>query len=125
MTNNEHVSNEIITESEIESHYSNGIATLTLNRPKSRNALSSNLISSLQIELNRIAEDQNIQAVVIAATGPTFCSGHDLKELRALSNPDDIKELMSKCSNLMQSITYLPQPVIAKVHAPLPQQDAN
>ena len=117
MTNNEHVSNEIIDEPEIESFCSNGIATLTLNRPNSRNALSSGLIASLQIELNRIAEDQNIQVVVIAATGPVFCSGHDLKELRSLKNPDDIKELMSQCSNLMQSIIYLPQPVIAKVHA--------
>jgi len=57
------------------------IARLTLNRPEQRNALSSALIATLIKEIGRVSRDPSVRAVVLAANGPVFCAGHDLKEL--------------------------------------------
>ena len=92
------------------------VATLTLNRPAQRNALSRAMIAALSSVLDDISQDPSIRAVVIAANGPGYCAGHDLKEVRA--NPDrafyDL--LFAECSALMTRIVRLPQPVIACVH---------
>ena len=63
----------------------NGVVTLTLNRPKQFNALSSDMLTAMQTELDNIAQDSNIRVVVIAAAGKAFCAGHNLKEMRAHS----------------------------------------
>lgn len=94
-----------------------GVATLTLNRPAQRNALSVALMAALQDELDAIAKDASVRAVVIAANGPVFCAGHDLKEMRANPGRDKYQALFHRCSRLMVTMTRLPQPVIAKVHA--------
>lgn len=94
-----------------------GIATLTLNRPAQRNALSTGLMAELQAELDRIRDDRSVKVVVIAANGPAFCAGHDLKEVRSRSDEPFFKALFEQCSALMLSITRLPQIVIARVHA--------
>lgn len=94
-----------------------GVATLTLNRPAARNALSKRLMEALQIELNAIADDPSTRVVVIAANSPAFCSGHDLREVRATPTKEAYEALFKQCSALMLSITRLPQPVIARVHA--------
>ena len=60
-----------------------GIATLTLNRPAKYNALSEELLASMQYELDQIAKDETLRVVIIAAQGKAFCAGHDLKEMRA------------------------------------------
>ncbi|MGH6681345.1 MAG: enoyl-CoA hydratase-related protein, partial [Bradyrhizobium sp.] len=57
------------------------IALLTLNRPVARNSLSEAMIAELQGALKQIGEDKAVRAVVIAANGPAFSAGHDLKEL--------------------------------------------
>ena len=57
------------------------VATLIFNRPEKRNALSWDLLRDLDASLARIADDKSIRAVVIAARGPAFCSGHDLGEM--------------------------------------------
>ena len=59
-----------------------GVATLTLNRPAARNALSMELMTLLTEELEDIGEDKSIKVVVLAGAGPAFCAGHDLKEIR-------------------------------------------
>ena len=92
-----------------------GIATLTLNRPAARNALSVGLMGELQNALDAIATDRKIKVVVIGAEGPAFCAGHDLKEIRANPGRAAYEALFAQCSRLMQSIVTLPQPVIAKV----------
>jgi len=92
-----------------------GIATLTLNRPAARNALSIGLMSELQATLDAIAKDRKIKVVIIGAEGPAFCAGHDLKEIRANPGRAAYEALFEQCSRLMQSIVKLPQPVIAKV----------
>ncbi len=94
-----------------------GILTLTLNRPEHFNALSGELLTSLQQALEEIAADSSVRVVVIAARGRGFCAGHDLKEIHTLGTQDRIEELFLQCSTVMTTLVSLPQPVIAKVHA--------
>jgi enoyl-CoA hydratase/carnithine racemase len=96
------------------------IAVLTLNRPAARNSLSEALINDLHAALDAIRDDTGVRAVVIAANGPAFSSGHDLKELTARRADADggrayFAHMMSLCSAMMQAIVHLPKPVIAAV----------
>lgn len=93
-----------------------GVACLTLNRPEARNALSVALMTELQAALDRVAADAAIHVVVIAGAGPAFCSGHDLRELRANPGRQAYEAVFARCSRLMTSIVRLPKPVIARVH---------
>lgn len=95
-----------------------GIATLTLNRPAARNALSMGLMAALIEELADIAADPETRAVVIAAAGPAFCAGHDLREIRSTPDKSAYEALFARCTDLMLAITRLPQPVIARVQGP-------
>jgi enoyl-CoA hydratase/carnithine racemase len=92
-----------------------GVVTLTLNRPATRNALSRELIAELQAALDRIAADETARVVVIASEGPGFCSGHDLKELRANPGRAFPEATIAACNRMMQTIVNLPKPVIARV----------
>jgi enoyl-CoA hydratase/carnithine racemase len=99
-----------------------GIAILTLNRPQARNSLSEAMLQALGDALTAIAHERAVRAVVIAANGPAFSAGHDLKEINAhRSDPDRgrayFKHIMGLCSAMMQQIVMLPQPVIAAVGA--------
>ena len=96
------------------------LAILTLNRPAARNSLSEALIGALADALTAIAADTSVRAVVIAANGPAFSAGHDLKELTAHRADSDggrafFTQIMSACGSAMQQIVRLPQPVIAAV----------
>jgi enoyl-CoA hydratase/carnithine racemase len=93
-----------------------GVAWLTLNRPRARNALTLSLMAALDAELAAIAGDPAIRVVVIAGAGPAFCAGHDLREMRARPQRDAYEETFGLCSRLMQHIVQLPKPVIACVH---------
>jgi enoyl-CoA hydratase/carnithine racemase len=93
-----------------------GIATLTLNRPGARNALSVALMAAFQDAIDAIAEDRSVKVVVIAGAGPGFCAGHDLREMRANPGRQHYEALFGQCSRLMMSIVKLPKPVIARVH---------
>src|SRR3546814_873452 len=96
---------------------SDGIARLTLNRPRQYNALSASLMGELQSSLDDIAADGAVRVVVIEGAGRGFCAGHDLKELRGRGGDKDFfQAIFKQCSRLMTTITALPQPVIAKVH---------
>lgn len=92
-----------------------GVATLTLNRPRQYNALSEVMLTALQTELDSIAEDGSTRVVVIAAKGKAFCAGHDLKEMRSHPDQEYYSDLFRQCSQMMMTINRLPQPVIAKV----------
>ena len=99
-----------------------GIAVLTLNRPQARNALSEAMLAALSDAFAAISRDRSVRAVVLAANGPAFCAGHDLKELTARrADPDRgrayFTQIVESCSAMMQAIVRLPQPVIAAVHA--------
>jgi enoyl-CoA hydratase/carnithine racemase len=95
---------------------SDGIATVTLDRPGHFNALSSALIDKMQTTLDRLAADSDVRVVVLAARGRGFCSGHDLKEIRAMRDVAEVESLFARCSRMMMTFTEMPQPVIAKVH---------
>lgn len=92
-----------------------GVATLTLNRPRAGNSLSTGMMTALKAELDRIRADADVRVVVIAAMGEVFCAGHDLKEIRANPGREAYQALFRQCSELMTGIVTLPQPVIARV----------
>ncbi len=99
-----------------------GAAMLSLNRPHARNSLSEAMLEAIGDALTAIANDQKVRVVVLAANGPAFCAGHDLKELNARRRDEDrgrayFKHIMGLCSTVMQQIVMLPQPVIAAVQA--------
>jgi enoyl-CoA hydratase/carnithine racemase len=99
-----------------------GIAVLTLNRPQARNSLSEAMLKALGGALAAIAHERAVRAVILAANGPAFSAGHDLKELNARRSDEDrgrnyFKHVMGLCSTVMQQIVTLPQPVIAAVGA--------
>lgn len=96
------------------------IAVITLNRPEQRNTLSEEVIAALHAALDEIAADRAIRALVIAARGPAFSSGHDLKQLTSHRGDADggrgyFARTMQACSAMMQAIVGLPKPVIAAV----------
>ena len=101
-----------------------GIAVLTLNRPEARNSLSEALLLALTAALNDIRESRKVRAVVLAANGPAFSAGHDLKELTKELNAHRkdadrgrayFAHIFDTCAAMMQSIMRLPQPVVACV----------
>ena len=96
------------------------IAVLTLNRSGARNSLSEGLIAELHAALREIHNDARVRGVVIAANGPAFSAGHDMKELTARRSDADrgrayFATLMNACSAMMQAIVQLPKPVVAAV----------
>lgn len=93
-----------------------GVCTLTLNRGDRFNALSREMIAALEAALGAIAGDDAARVVVLAANGRGFCAGHDLKEMRAHRDLDWQQEMFDACSRVMEKLTQLPQPVIARVH---------
>lgn len=97
-----------------------GVATLTLNTPKSMNALSETMLSALQTALDEIAADETARVVVLRSAGDHFCAGHNLKEMTARrADPDGgrayFETLFAQCSRMMLSLPKMPQPVIAEV----------
>lgn len=92
------------------------VATLTMERPQARNAMSMELMTALIAALETISNDTSIKCVILCGAGPAFCAGHDLKEMRA--NPDRafMQQTFETCTKLMLAITHLRQPVIAQVH---------
>jgi enoyl-CoA hydratase/carnithine racemase len=96
------------------------IAVITFNRPETRNTLSEEAIAGLHAALDEIGANKTIRALVIAAKGPAFSSGHDLKQLTAHRSDADggrayFAKTMTACSEMMQAIVQLPKPVIAAV----------
>ena len=100
-----------------------GVLRLTLDDPSRRNALSRDMMSALAAELADAAEQTAVRVIVLAANGPVFCAGHDLKELvaarndpkRAAAGREFFQSVFKQCSALMSSIPAHPKPVIAEV----------
>ncbi|PWI57035.1 enoyl-CoA hydratase [Sulfoacidibacillus thermotolerans] len=95
-------------------HHESKIATITLNNPSKRNALSKSVLESLALDLHEIARDQNIHVVILKAHGPVFSSGHDLREI--ISSPsEEVLSLFQTCGSVMTVMREIPQIVIAEV----------
>lgn len=91
------------------------IAVLTLDRPLFRNTLSEAMLSALQAAVDRVSADRAVRAVIIAANGPAFCAGHDMKEMTGRRSDADggrayFADLMDRCAAMMQSIVRSPKP---------------
>lgn len=102
------------------SHPEAGIAVLTLDAPATRNSLSRRMIAALERAIVALSDDAETAAVVLAANGPAFCAGHDLKELTRHRTDADggrafYDETMQACAHLMQRIVKSPKPVIGAV----------
>jgi enoyl-CoA hydratase/carnithine racemase len=93
-----------------------GIVRLTLNHPQRRNALSRAMLTQLREHLLAIEADRSLRVVILKAHGPTFSSGHDLRELAA-SSPTELRAIFELSAEVMQTFPSLPQPTIAEVHA--------
>jgi enoyl-CoA hydratase/carnithine racemase len=96
------------------------VAILTLTRPHARNSLSLDMLAALQVAIDRLSVDRGVSAVVIAAAGPAFSAGHDLKELAAHRADEDrgrafYRLTMDRCAAVMTSILRAPKPFIAAV----------
>ncbi|MCX8226356.1 MAG: enoyl-CoA hydratase [Sulfitobacter sp.] len=97
------------------------VVRLTMNAPERLNALSDEMLATLQSTLDEIAETQSVRVVTLAGRGKAFCAGHDLKQMTALRQAKDggaagFKDLFERCSRVMARIQSMPQPVIAQVH---------
>lgn len=90
------------------------IAVVTMNRPEKRNALSLELMRELTDSLDGIGRNGDARAVILAAAGPVFSSGHDLSEMVG-RGVDEYRRIFDMCTELMQKIQGIPQPVIAQV----------
>jgi len=91
------------------------ITTLTLNRPEKRNALAMNAMIELTQALRTVAKSEAL-GVILAARGPVFSAGHNFADL-AGATLEQARELFQVCTEMMDTIQSMPQPVIAKVHA--------
>jgi enoyl-CoA hydratase/carnithine racemase len=91
------------------------VCTLTLNRPAAFNALSEEMLTALQNELDNLSKSHKLRVLVMAAAGKAFCAGHDLRQMRAEPSMDYYQKLFSQCGEMMMSIQKLQVPVIAKV----------
>ncbi len=91
-----------------------GVATVTLNRPEKRNALSLAVMLELIAALETIGADRAVKAVILRGAGPAFSAGHDLREMRERS-VDDYRRTFDVCVRMMELVQSIPQPVIAEV----------
>ena len=101
-------------ESELLVDAADGIARVTLNRSKKRNALSLELLESIDHELVTIGSREDVKVVILSAAGPVFSSGHDLKQM-VDRDVEEYASLFSQCAQTMQRLRSIPQPVIAQV----------
>ncbi|GCE48835.1 enoyl-CoA hydratase/carnithine racemase [Thermosporothrix hazakensis] len=99
----------------IEVTYSDTFATLTLNNPKRRNALSLKCMQEVTAALREIG-DSSARGVILAANGPAFSAGHDFADM-AGADLDFMRKLLKTCTIMMDTIQEIPQPVLARVHA--------
>ncbi|MEM8687678.1 MAG: enoyl-CoA hydratase [Pseudomonadota bacterium] len=113
-------SQDVAAETILLTELSDGVLRLTLNRPRARNALSEAMLAALKETLDAAKANADVRVVVIAANGPAFSAGHDLKEVSARRQDEDrgqkyFEWLMAACSDVMQTVVHNPKPVIAEV----------
>ena len=99
---------------------SDGILCLTLNDPNRRNALSEAMLAALGAAFDAASTNPDVRVIILAAAGPVFCAGHDLKEMTAGRQNADrgrayFTKILHQCSSVMQKIVTCPKPVIAEI----------
>src|SRR2546426_182485 len=99
----------------IELQYEGDFATITMNSPKRRNALSLKHMLELTDAFREVGESKAL-GVILAANGPAFCAGHDFADMVG-QDLVAMRHLLNVCTTLMETIQAIPQPVLARVHA--------
>lgn len=94
---------------------SGDVTTITMTRPRQRNALSTDMMQALLDAFREVGETDTL-AVVLAAEGPVFSAGHDFRDMKGATE-ESVTALFELCTTLMQTVQSIPQPVIARVHA--------
>ena len=97
-----------------------GILRLTLNDPDRRNALSEEMLAALADAFDQAGDNPDVRVIILAAAGPVFCAGHDLKQMTAARQNADrggayFTKILIQCSRVMQKIVTCPKPFIAEV----------
>jgi enoyl-CoA hydratase/carnithine racemase len=97
-----------------------GILCLTLNEPNRRNALSEAMLAALGVAFDAASANPDVRVIILAAAGPVFCAGHDLKEMTAGRQNADwgrayFTKILHQCSSVMQKVVTCPKPVIAEI----------
>ena len=97
-----------------------GVLRLTLNNESQRNTLSQAMLREISTALLDAESDKGVRVIVIAATGPAFCAGHDLKEITVARSASDggrsdFEGLFASCASVMKLIVASPKPIIAEV----------
>ena len=100
----------------VRSQTAQGVATVTLDSPTNRNALSSALIEELLAALAAAGADESVRVVVLTHTGPVFCSGADLKETAAAFGSG--KPPINRLGEVLTAIWESPKPVVARLTGP-------
>ena len=109
------ISSSVALEDLVLQELDNGVATLTLNRPRQFNALSEAMLISLQEKLESIAENDALRLVILQGAGKVFCVGHDLKEMIATRKEAYYQSLFKRCSRRIVIMNQMPQPVIDRI----------
>jgi enoyl-CoA hydratase/carnithine racemase len=91
------------------------ITTITLDRPDKRNALALDVMTELTMVLRTVGDSEAL-GVVLAANGPVFSAGHNFADMAGASLAD-VRHLFEVCTEMMDTVQSIPQPVVAKVHA--------
>ncbi|MBW1613815.1 MAG: enoyl-CoA hydratase/isomerase family protein [Deltaproteobacteria bacterium] len=93
----------------------NGLVIITLDRPKAMNALNNELLDELEHVLTIIERDDELKVVIITGQEKFFSVGADIKEMRRLSSPLDVRSFSTKIQRVINSLELIPKPVIAAI----------
>ena len=91
------------------------VATITLNRPDTRNALNAEMCEELRRAAEMAGDDVNIKLAFVRGNGPVFCAGADVKERAGMTN-DQVRERRLKAFAAYQALEAIPKPAVAVVH---------
>ncbi|MEM8680151.1 MAG: enoyl-CoA hydratase-related protein [Planctomycetota bacterium] len=99
-----------------------GVASVTLNRPEKRNALTRALLEQLQRVVDELSQDESLRVLILSSRGPAFCAGMDLGEMQERTQADDPQAEWSRDSQvyaqLLEAIYNLPVPTLASIPGP-------
>ncbi|HET8683919.1 MAG TPA: enoyl-CoA hydratase-related protein [Micromonosporaceae bacterium] len=104
------------TEQLVRTAVGRGVATLTLDSPHNRNALSGALLTQLLAALDAVTGDDAVRVIVLTHTGPVFCSGADLKETAAAVASGQLPA--ARLGDVLAALVECPKPVVARVAGP-------
>jgi enoyl-CoA hydratase len=106
-----------VPEQRVRYQVADGFATVVLDSPRNRNAISERLLTELRAALRSAAEDAAVRAVVLTHTGNTFCAGADLAVAQGETrSPAEISDATTRAmAGLLRAMLELPKPIVARI----------